>query len=206
MEIDSAQMQSIKYHLLFVVLILFGLNAFPQNKQKILILGEDGPLSSAHLLCGDEVIAVSDSSGHFFYDKTYKQNTLKITHVQYEEITIDTPTADTLIYLQKSQNLIQESVFFEENQWNLLKTNLNKDLSLYHSMKGHTLVSQDTLIRDGREVQLDANGTITFVLPTKKPLVKIKTVQDGKGADIEFSDKKQRQIWTRWIEKSIRET
>lgn len=199
-------MQIFKYHLIIVFSVLSGLNTYPQNTQKILVLGENGPLSSAHLLCGNDVIAVSDSSGRFYFNRTNAQNQLRITHVQYEEIAFDAPATDTLIYMQKSNNLIQGSVFREENQWNALKTKLKKGLSLYHSMKGLTITSRDTLIRDDSETIFNATGTILFYLPTKKPITQVKTIQDSEGEDYEFSNIKEKQTWTDWLENSIKET
>lgn len=167
--------------LLLSLLFLSSWNLSSQVTRKIRVIGEDGPIESAHLIVDSVAVAISDSTGTFIFQSPRDCKRIRITHLLYRDNEFPPPISDTIIVLSTKYYALSEAVLSNGNQWELLKEKLKRGLSVGHQWKSFPFSSRDTISTDSTRVILHAFGDQIDPLFRTSPRFKVKDYSSFEG-------------------------
>lgn len=158
--------------------------AFSQDVSLTVINQDKAPLESVHAIVNKRVVSVSDVSGIIRLKGFNKSDTIRLSHLLYEDLSLQLPAKDSVVCMTPRLYSLETVSIDSGNQWPLLKQKLRPGLKVGRSVKQIPFSSENHFRKDTSIISLESRGSVVFISPSKRPRVSLDGIRDPTGQSV----------------------
>ena len=142
---------------------------------------DNAPLESVHAIVNKRVVSVSDASGIIRLKRLNKSDTIRLSHLLYEDLSLQFPTKDSVVCMTPRLYSLETVSIVSGDQWALLKQKMRPGLKVGRAVKQIPFSTGDRFRKDTSIISLESKGNVVFISPSKRPRVSIDGIRDSTG-------------------------